>query len=215
MNKGKATSGRKNQTGISAGCPSTGTNKLCYIEMFHHLKGSTCIEDTPEPPKISVEAQLVACLRRWRVDPHAVLDHGRTLEREIYGLLEWFICGCIAYGPRNLRSWWSDGIIHLEITHLGCEKLKLIGVTWIDCHGTAPFEIDVELDPADDHHFAKTIFRIGMLDDRGTPKLCHRNLAVGRVLDMRPRYDRHWAMAVELTPPESPLAKERREPESR
>lgn len=105
----------------------------------------------------------------------------------------------MAYGPENLRGWWSDGIVHLEIAPLGEGKFKLLGVTWIDCHGISPFEIDVELDPADDKYFAKTLFRIGMIDDQGNPKLCDCNLAVGRVLEQRPRYNRNWAMAVELT----------------
>jgi hypothetical protein len=74
-------------------------------------------------------------------------------------------------------------------------------VTWIDSLGIAPFEIDVELDPHDDMYFAKTVFRIGMLDNHGHPLVCNRNLAPTRVLEMRPRYNRDWAMAVELTPP--------------
>jgi hypothetical protein len=59
----------------------------------------------------------------------------------------------------------------------------------------------VELDPHDDMYFAKTVFRIGMLDNHGHPLVCNRNLAPTRVLEMRPRYNRDWAMAVELTPP--------------
>jgi hypothetical protein len=74
-------------------------------------------------------------------------------------------------------------------------------VTWIDSLGIAPFEIDLKLDPLDDVYFAKTVFRIGMLDNHERPMVCDRNLAPTRVLEMRPRYNRDWAMAVELTPP--------------
>ena len=137
----------------------------------------------------------------WLNDPNAVLTNGRSVEREIYGLLEWYICECIPYGPHNLGGWWSDGVIHLEIEKTATNTFKLLGVTWIDCHGVAPFEIDVELCPTSDHEFARTIFRIGLLDVGRHPKICNANLAPTRVLEMRPRYNRDWAMAVELTPP--------------
>jgi hypothetical protein len=130
-----------------------------------------------------------------------VLETGRSVEREIYLLLEWYICECILYGPHNLGGWWSDGVIHLEITEYEDDHFKLLGVTWIDCKGIAPFEIDIELGPSDDSYFIKTIFRIGMLDHDGRPKLCDRERSPEHLLAKRPRCDHDWAMAVELTPP--------------
>jgi hypothetical protein len=133
-------------------------------------------------------------------------------------LLEFYICGCIPYGPKNLGGWWSDGVIHLEIAEPKPDRITLLGVTWIDSLGISPFEIDLELDPNDDRYFAKTVFRIGMIDDFGSPTVCNRNLAPTRVLEKRPRYNRDWAMAVELTPtqnatepsdaPKSPVGRE-------
>jgi hypothetical protein len=146
-----------------------------------------------------VETRLLRCLRDWRVDPDATLDCGRTLLKEICGLLEFYICECISYGPKNLGGWWSDGLIHLEISERVPDHFKLLGVTWIDSLGISPFEIDVELDPNNDKYFAKTVFRIGSLDSYGRPSVCNRNLAPARVLELRPRYNRDWAMAVELT----------------
>jgi hypothetical protein len=169
---------------------------FCYLEAF------SCDNDFPTPDyKIPIETRLVKYLRIWRDDPNSLTINGRTVEQEIRGLLEWYICECIAYGPNNLGGWWSDGIIHLEINQTAQGIFKLLGVTWIDCHGIAPFEIDVELNPTDDSHFAKTIFRIGMLDDRGCPKVFNRRVDAGYILEMRPRQNRDWAMAVELTPP--------------
>lgn len=133
--------------------------------------------------------------------PDAIVEGERTLFQEICGLLEFYICGCIPYGPRNLRGWWSDGVIYLEIAEPNQDRFILLGVTWIDSLGIAPFEIEVEPDSRDDLYFAKTVFRIGMLDNHGHPLVCNRNLAPTRVLEMRPRYNRDWAMAVELTPP--------------
>jgi hypothetical protein len=140
-------------------------------------------------------------LRTWRITPEATVENGRTLIQEICGLLEFYICGCITYGQKNLGGWWSDGVIHLEISEPERDRFTLLGVTWIDSLGIAPFEIDLELDPNDDTYFAKTVFRLGMLDDYGRPAVCNRNLAPARVLEIRPRYNRDWAMAVELTPP--------------
>ncbi|MCS7471472.1 hypothetical protein NZK35_32900 [Stieleria sp. ICT_E10.1] len=135
------------------------------------------------------------------MSPDTIVEGGRTLIQEICGLLEFYICGCIHYGPNNLGGWWSDGVIQLEIANPKPDRFKLLGVTWIDSLGIAPFEIDLELDPNDETYFAKTIFRIGMLDNHGLPTVCSRNLTPSRVLETRPRYNRDWAMAVELTPP--------------
>lgn len=140
-------------------------------------------------------------MRIWRVDPNATLEDGRILLNEICGLLEFYICGCIPYGPKNLGGWWSDGVIHLEVAEPERDRFTLLGVTWIGSLGLAPFEIDLELDPNDDIYFAKTVFRIGTLDNNGLPTVAERSLAPIRVLETRPRYNRDWAMAVELTPP--------------
>lgn len=153
------------------------------------------------------------CLRIWRDDPNAVVAGDRTVVQEICGLLEWYICECIAYGPNNLGGWWSDGVIHLEIDNPTTERFKLLGVTWIDCRGIAPFEIDIELDPQNDTHFANTIFRIGMLDDQRHPLICPQNLGPSRVLEDRPRYNRDWAMAVELTQPRRNVTEQADQPE--
>ena len=169
---------------------------------FCPLETSTFNNDDPirnERPLI--ETRLLHRLRDWRVDPDATLDCGRTLLEEICGLLEFYICGCIWYGPKNLGGWWSDGVIHLEVSEPALDHFKLLGVTWIDSLGISPFEIDLELNPNDDTYFAKTVFRIGTLDSYGRPSVCDRNLVPMRVLETRPRYNRDWAMAVELTAP--------------
>ncbi|MEL7335717.1 MAG: hypothetical protein AAFN70_05860, partial [Planctomycetota bacterium] len=169
---------------------------------FPSLGEAVINNDTGLPKeRPSIETRLLLCLRTWQVTPDVTVDDGRTLFQEICGLLEFFICGCIPYGPNNLGGWWSDGVIHLEITNPELHRFNLLGVTWIDSLGIAPFEIDLELDPNDQKYFAKTIFRIGILDHYGRPTVCNRNLASARVLANRPRYNRDWAMAVELTPP--------------
>src|SRR5262245_6266383 len=116
--------------------------------MLSHLEASTCDDDISIPDyKIPIEARLVKYLRVWRDDPNSVTVNGRNVEREICSLLECYICECLLYGPSNLRGWWSDGVIRLEINQTAQERFKLLGVTWIDCHGIAPFEIEVELNP--------------------------------------------------------------------
>jgi hypothetical protein len=146
-----------------------------------------------------IETRLLCCLRTWRVAPDTAVENGRTLFQEICGVLDRYICGCIPYGPKNLGGWWSDGVIHLDIVNSEADRFTLLGVTWIDSLGIAPFEIDLELDPNDDAYFAKTVFRIGVLDDFGHPTVCNRNLAPTRVLENRPQHNRDWAMAVELS----------------
>ena len=154
---------------------------------------------SPQSETSLTETRLARSLRIWHHDPSPLTEGDQTVEREIYGLLERYICECLTYGPDNLSHWWSDGVTHLEITHTGIDTFKFLGVSWIDSLGTAPFEIDVELSPRDGLHFTKTIFRIGMLDDERVPYLCDRNLVWIRVLETRPQCNRDWAMAMELT----------------
>lgn len=158
-------------------------------------------DDTALPNDRSlIETRLLGCLLAWRdTPPDATVDDGPTLLQEICGLLEFYICSCIHYGPDNLGGWWSDGVIHLEITNPEPFRFKLLGVTWIDSFGIAPFEIDLELDPNDEQYFARTIFRMGTLDKNGRPSVCNCNFASTRVIETRPRYNRDWAMAVVLT----------------
>ena len=148
-----------------------------------------------------IETRLLRCLSTWRVTPNVAVADGRTLIEEISGLLEFYICGCIPYGPDDLGGWWSDGVIHLEIVETKPGRFTLLGVTWLGSLGIAPFEIDLELDPNNQIYFAKTTFRIGVLDNHGIPAVANRNLAPTRVLETRPQYNRDWAMAIELTPP--------------
>ena len=172
------------------------TQSFCHLETTAFNNDDPIRNDRP-----LIETRLLRCLCDWRVDPDTKLDCGRTRLEEICGLLEFYICGCIAYGPKHLGGWWSDGVIHLEISEPAPDHFKLLGVTWIDSLGISPFEIDLELNPHDDTYFAKTVFRIGTLDSYGRPAVCNRALAATRVLETRPRYNRDWAMAVELTPP--------------
>lgn len=79
------------------------------------------------------------CLRKWQVAPDTIGEDNRTLFQEICGLLEFYICDCISYGPNNLVGWWSDGVIHLEIANPEADRFTLVGVTWIDSLGIALF----------------------------------------------------------------------------
>jgi hypothetical protein len=167
------------------------------------LEVAICNEDYPTPEyKIPIETRLVKYLRIWSDAPHCLTANGQPVEREIGFLLPLFICECLHYDPtKRLGSWWSDGVVRLRIEQLSQAAYKLIGVTWIGSEGFAPFEIDVELAPEIDTHFIKCIFRIGLLDDDGRPFVCNPKLIADDILDARPRSNRDWAMAVELTPP--------------
>ena len=149
-----------------------------------------------------IETQLLKGLRDWQASADTDLESGRGLNQQIRNLLEFYICECISYGLKELCGWWSDGVIHLEISELFPNHFKLIGVTWIDSKGLAPFEIDIIMEPDDWNNFSRTIFRIGKRDTQGWPILCSRDLSTSRILDQRPKHDRDWAMAVELDRPQ-------------
>ena len=154
-------------------------------------------------PATSSEERLVQWLRSWRHDPDR---HGLAnvdAKRTIYELLEGFISELLRYGPSSFREWWSDGVVHLEIREVTGEAtvvVRMLGVTWITSAGLAPFEIEVEFDTRVETRFARTLFRIGVLDELRHPTTCSPTLAPTRILATRPRQDGDWAMAVELTP---------------
>ena len=177
-----------------------GSVNAAGLTTFPDVEQETIRDDPHRREQPLTETRLARSLRIWLHDPSTLTEGGQTVEREIYGLLERYICECLTYGPDNLSHWWSDGVTHLELTHIGIDAFKFLGVSWIDSLGIAPFEIDVELSPPDGLHFTKTIFRIGILDDERVPCLCDRNLVWIRVLETRPQGNRDWAMAVELTP---------------
>ena len=135
-----------------------------------------------------------------RESPTAVLEDGRTVEREVCKLLDCYIGECLQYGRNNLPDWWSDDIVYLVISQVCSEKFKLLGVSWIGCEGIAPFEFIVELNPSNDDYFVKTVFRIGTLDEHGHPTIFNHRIPATCILESRPRYNRDWVMAVELTP---------------
>ena len=141
------------------------------------------------------------CLRAYRDAPNAISADGQTVEQRIRGLLEGFIGECLSHDPsKRVSGWWSDGVIHLRMEQESDTQFEMLGVTWIGCEGTAPFEIDVVMDPTIDEYFAKCIFRLGMLDRRRCPTLCDSRYGPMQVLNMRPRNNGDWAIAVELTP---------------
>ena len=168
-----------------------------------HDQEFTCDINSNNFSKPSIETRLVSALRRWVAAAGSSVAIRMAAEKEISDLLEWYIGQCLVYAPNSLRGWWSDGVIHLKVTQTSAGSLKLLGVTWIDSHGFAPFEIDVTLNPVDKLQFSKTVFRIGSVDGKHRPKLFPDSMAPARILEMRPRCNQNWAMAVELTPPES------------
>jgi len=163
---------------------------------------ATFSDELPEPDyKLPIETRLIKYLRVWRVDPNAVVEDGRSVESALEGVLEWFICQCLEFSPeREVRDWWSDGVIDLRITQTSDESFRLLGVTWIGSEGIAPFEIEAMLDSYRDDSLAKCVFRIGARDDHGRAVVFDRDMSCQRILDKRPKQNADWATAIELTP---------------
>lgn len=140
-------------------------------------------------------------MKSWLRDPNSIAADGRPIKEEIESHLQWYIDSCLGYGPRSLRHWWCDGVIHLDMSKSSMKSIKLLGVAWITASRIAPFEIEVEFDPARDRFFTRTLFRIGSLDESGRPTLFEYVRHTDRVIASRPQRKSDWAMAIELTPP--------------
>lgn len=151
------------------------------------------------PGSSSIEPNLICALLDWRAAAAGNAEDVQSLIEGICGPIEYYICDCLRYGPKSMTGWWSDGVLLLEVFEIEPDGFKLMGVTWIDSEGLAPFEFDLWIAPNNHRRFAKTVFRIGMLDASGQAFLCDRNLAAIEVLENRPRFNHGWAMAVELT----------------
>lgn len=168
---------------------------------FTHVAELFSFNAFNEGPKIySVsEKRLLECLRTWSVTMVTDGDQRVQSIRQLSELLEYYICECIRYGPKSLRHWWSDGVVHFEVTVPKPDQFNIVGVTWIDSTGLAPFEFELEMDPSDDTCFAKTTFRLGTLDQSGFPVVCNRTISPAWLLERRPRYNHDWAIAMELS----------------
>jgi hypothetical protein len=151
--------------------------------------------------KLPIETRLVRALRIWQSDRQAIIEAERSITQEICTLVDGFIGECLAYGPDTVRGWWSDGVMCLEIQELAKDCFKLYGVSWMGISTVAPFEIDVDLLPEKDTHFARTVFRIGTLDKDGHPSSIAGTADPRVVLRDRPRCNGDWAVAIELISP--------------
>jgi hypothetical protein len=151
--------------------------------------------------KLPIETRLVRTLRIWQGDRQAMIDAERPIMQEICMLVEGYIGECLAFGSDAVRGWWSDGVMCLEIQELATGCFKLYGVSWIGTSTVAPFEIDVDLLPENDTHFARTVFRIGTLDKDGHPTQIAGTADPRVLLRDRPRFNSDWAVAIELTAP--------------
>lgn len=166
------------------------------------MEAPACSNSNVESQWTEAERLLVQALRTW--DTHFRADNAdgvAAAQQQIKEILEWFICECLSHDPSSLLGgWWSDGVTHLRIGRQNNRKHTLRGTTWIATDGIAPFDFDLTLADHDGQRFDRKLFRIGLLDVHGTPVLCDSGWAVERVLELCPRYNRDWAMAVELTP---------------
>ena len=167
-----------------------------------HTENPAC-DDNPKSQHPDAEHLLIQAIRRWELDSRAG-EHEliAKAEQHIKTILERFIGDCLSHDPSSrLRGWWSDGVTYLRVKHQANRTFNLRGTTWIGSDGIAPFDFELVLPDDEGRHFDRIRFRIGLLDELGCPTLCDPGWAVDRVLERCPRYNRDWAMAIELTPP--------------
>lgn len=96
----------------------------------------------------------------------------------------------------------------LRIEHMAPKAFLAFGTTWWAGHDVnkqwiAPFEIEFYFNAVGDLKFARTIVRFGLADDHGNIKHSSCSLHPRARNNGRPLGNSIWAMAIELTPPES------------
>jgi hypothetical protein len=93
---------------------------------------------------------------------------------------------------------WCDGVVELSIRQMNRRAFVIVGIAFAP-NRLAPFEIEFHFDRRRDKEPMRAIIRFGGCEDDGEIHW-HTNLKnAAAILAKRPKFDRDWAVAVELT----------------
>jgi hypothetical protein len=147
-----------------------------------------------------LEKRIASELWKW-----AFLSPGERREVTANGsdlcvMIEFYLSGIFQqFAFTRSRGIWCDGVVELSIRQMNRRAFVIVGIAFAPSQ-LAPFEIEFHFTRRRDKEPLRAIVRFGGCEDDGEVHW-HSNLKnAAATLAKRPKCDRDWAVAVELTP---------------
>ncbi len=149
-----------------------------------------------QPNNNSLESLIATILWRWKF---AAPDERDSVlaDSELATIIEfWFPFSDIEFTRK--RGVWCDGVPILEIRPIDRVSFKITGVGHFP-HDFSPFELEFHFINRRDVIPRSVILRFGLLTPSGDLRLIGYNKHSSHVMNLRPKTNSEWAVAVELT----------------
>ena len=148
----------------------------------------------------SLETQIANVLWRWKFAEHDKRDSILS-DSKFASMLEfWFPFSDIEFTRK--RGIWCDGVPLLEIKELNRVSFVMSGVGYFP-HDFTPFELEFHFNSRRDLIPHSIILRFGLLDHNDGLRLIGHHKHPSHIINLRPKTNSEWAVAVELTEPET------------
>ena len=152
------------------------------------------------PNDDSLETQMASVLWRWKFAEHDERD-AILSDSKFASMLEfWFPFSDIEF--TRTRGIWCDGVPLLEIIELNPASFLIFGVGYFP-HDLTPFELEFHFNSRRELQPDSIILRFGLLDHNGGLRLIGHHKHPTYIMNLRPKTNSEWAVAVELTEPET------------
>ena len=148
------------------------------------------------PNDRAVEAQIAAELWRWQFAKSDARDSILCNSEFLLMFEFWFPFSEIEFTLK--RKIWCDGVLHLEVQELNPVSFLIAGIGCFP-RSISPFEIEFHFTRIRDETPAFTVLRFGQLDEKGGLRTFGHHTNYLSVMDLRPKTNLEWAVAVELT----------------
>ena len=146
-----------------------------------------------------METEIAGELWRWLTASPSERADITAAGAELAMSLEYYLCGVFERVEfTRSREIWCDGIINLSIEQLNRRAFRLTGVAYSPTQ-LAPLEIEFHFDQRRNTEPNRVVVRFGELDSNGEIRWHAQDRFAGTIVANRPRRDRDWAVAVELT----------------
>ena len=152
------------------------------------------------PDDNSLETQIATVLWRWKF---AEPDERESIltDSKFASMLEfWFPFSDIEFTRQ--RGIWCDGVPLLEIKELNRVSFLIFGVGYFP-HDFTPFELEFQFNSRRDVKPNSIVLRFGLLDHNGSLRLIGHHKHPSHIMELRPKTNSEWAVAVELTEPKT------------
>jgi hypothetical protein len=152
----------------------------------------------------SLEFRIASELWRWAFLKDDARSELQSPRGDLALNIEFYLCGVFRIVPvAQSNGWWCDGVMELSITKISRTSFRIAGAAYFGnsapCY-LAPFELEFHFAKRRNPEPARVIVRFGELGPNGSIRLCKYPRNAALIATNRPRQERDWVIAVELTP---------------